>query len=53
MRGIGNNLVIPIGSATITIEICDVAESVDIYITDDNAIKYTDKTTLLKNREWL
>jgi len=39
MRGIGNNL-IPVGSATVTIEICDIAESVDIYIIDDNAINY-------------
>jgi len=40
MRGIGDNIVVPIGAATATIEICGIVESVDIYIVDDNAIKY-------------
>lgn len=40
MRGIGNNLVMPVDSAMITIEICDIVELVDIYIIDDDAIKY-------------
>lgn len=40
MRGIGNNLVMPVDSATVTIEICDIVELVDICIIDDDAIKY-------------
>lgn len=40
MRGIGNNIVMPIGSATVTIEICSIVESVLIYIVDDNVIRY-------------
>lgn len=40
MQGIGDNIVMPVGAATATIEICDIVESVDIYIVDDNAIKY-------------
>lgn len=40
MRGIGNNLVMPIGSAMVIIEICDIVKLVDIYIIDDDAIKY-------------
>ncbi|KMQ84342.1 retrovirus-like pol polyprotein, partial [Lasius niger] len=40
MRGIGNSMIMPVGSATVTIEIGEIVESVEIYIVDDNVIKY-------------
>lgn len=40
MRGIGNSMIMPVGSATVTIEIGEIVESVEIYIVDDDVIKY-------------
>ncbi|KAF9408385.1 hypothetical protein HW555_011922 [Spodoptera exigua] len=40
MRGIGNNVVLPVGLATVTIQIQDVLEKVDALIVEDNIIKY-------------
>lgn len=40
MRGIGNNMVMPVGSATVTIEIDGIIELVEIYIVDDEVIRY-------------
>ncbi|KAH9631750.1 hypothetical protein HF086_014751, partial [Spodoptera exigua] len=40
MRGIGNNVVLPVGLATVTIQIQDVLEKVDALIVEGNIIKY-------------
>lgn len=40
MRGIGNSRIMPVGSTTVTIEIGEIVESVEIYIVDDDVIKY-------------
>ncbi|XP_037302792.1 uncharacterized protein LOC119193291 [Manduca sexta] len=41
MRGIGNNIVLPLGRATVKVEIQNIIESVDVYIVDDSVIKYS------------
>lgn len=40
MRGIGPNVIIPIGKATITIEIQGISEQIEMYAVDDSVIKY-------------
>ncbi|KAL0902042.1 hypothetical protein ABMA27_000009 [Loxostege sticticalis] len=40
MRGLGNNIVMPIGTANVEIEIHNITEKVDIYIVEDGIIKY-------------
>ncbi|KAL4707304.1 hypothetical protein ACJJTC_019842 [Scirpophaga incertulas] len=40
MRGIGDNIVIPLGSACIDIEIQDIIEKVNVFIVGDSVIKY-------------
>lgn len=40
MRGIGNNIVQPLGVTNVSIDIQNIIEDVVIYIVDDNVIKY-------------
>lgn len=40
MRGIGNNIVLPMGLATVTIQIQNIIEDVDVFIVEDSVIKY-------------
>ncbi|KAL4719182.1 hypothetical protein ACJJTC_006858 [Scirpophaga incertulas] len=40
MRGIGDNIVIPLGSACIDIEIQNIIEKVNVFIVGDSVIKY-------------
>lgn len=41
MRGIGNNIVVPLGSAYVELEIQGILENVQIFVVEDSVIKHT------------
>lgn len=40
MRGIGNNIVLPIGLVTVTLQIQNIIEKIEVLIVEDSVIKY-------------
>lgn len=40
MRGIGNNVILPLGKAIVKIEIQNIIETIEAYIVEDSVMKY-------------